>query len=277
LVLGKEVWLIFLTEERSGEEVNESGKQEVIDLCSDDDDTPPPPTVTLRLHFGMSGSLVLNASPTPRERSIELLRINFSSGTNLVVYGDGKFGSVTLADASIAEAKLSSLSHLDICSSSFDPVRSVERIKKEGEVTVAKALLDQDVCPGVGNIIKQEALHRAKVHPKRRVKDISHEDLKVLVRELRDFSMKWYLQSRPESIVYNRTDCGECGGKVRVVKDDDTANRVTFYCEGCCEGGREGKGKKKQKIEEKKPFLTMRGHTCNGPSEKLQRVRKQVR
>ena len=51
--------------------------------------------------------------------------------------------------------------------------------------------LPQNVLPGVGNIIKQESLHRARLHPLRKVSDISEDDIARLVEVIRWFSMEW--------------------------------------------------------------------------------------
>jgi formamidopyrimidine-DNA glycosylase len=47
------------------------------------------------------------------------------------------------------------------------------------------------VLPGVGNIIKQESLHRAGMNPLRKVGDFSEDEIARLVDILRWFSMEW--------------------------------------------------------------------------------------
>ena len=48
--------------------------------------------------------------------------------------------------------------------------------------------MNQSVSPGTGNIIKNEALHRARVAPDRKVGDIPADEVKAVVRELRSYA-----------------------------------------------------------------------------------------
>lgn len=61
----------------------------------------------------------------------------------------------------------------------------VERLRRRNGTTIKAALLDQSVIAGVGNIYADESLWGAKIHPARRVRDITDADLKVLLHELR--------------------------------------------------------------------------------------------
>lgn len=54
---------------------------------------------------------------------------------------------------------------LDICSSKFSFSQAVEAVKREGERMLCDVLLDQAVLPGVGNIIKNEALFDSGLNP----------------------------------------------------------------------------------------------------------------
>lgn len=61
----------------------------------------------------------------------------------------------------------------------------IERIRKRANTTIKAALLDQTVLAGVGNIYADESLWGARVHPARRVRDVSDAKLKALHKELR--------------------------------------------------------------------------------------------
>lgn len=54
---------------------------------------------------------------------------------------------------------------LDICSPKFSFSRAVEAVKRERERMLCDVLLDQAVLPGVGNIIKNEALFDSGLNP----------------------------------------------------------------------------------------------------------------
>lgn len=57
------------------------------------------------------------------------------------------------------------LGDLDICSSKFSFLRAENEIKKQNGRMLCDILLDQAVLPGVGNIIKNEALFDSGLHP----------------------------------------------------------------------------------------------------------------
>lgn len=54
---------------------------------------------------------------------------------------------------------------LDICSPKFSFSQALETVKREGERMLCDVLLDQAVLPGVGNIIKNEALFDSGLNP----------------------------------------------------------------------------------------------------------------
>ena len=100
---------------------------------------------------------------------------------------------------------------------------------------ISDAILDQERFPGVGNIIKIEGLHRAKVHPKRLVSTLTPEELDDVIFNCRNFAMHWLSSGRaPAKAVYNQTICGTCSApSVRMVKLGNDLSRTTFWCEFC--------------------------------------------
>ena len=61
----------------------------------------------------------------------------------------------------------------------------ISRIRRRNGTTIKAALLDQTVIAGVGNIYADESLWGAKLHPARRVRDVSDVQLSELLKELR--------------------------------------------------------------------------------------------
>lgn len=57
------------------------------------------------------------------------------------------------------------LGDLDVCCSKFSFQRAESEIKKQKGRMLCDVLLDQAVLPGVGNIIKNEALYDSGLHP----------------------------------------------------------------------------------------------------------------
>lgn len=54
---------------------------------------------------------------------------------------------------------------LDVCSRSFSFSRSEEAVRSQRSRMLCDVLLDQAIMPGVGNIIKNEALFDSGLHP----------------------------------------------------------------------------------------------------------------
>ena len=299
LCLGKEVWLIFASEaaaatgDDSDDDVvdlcGESDKEDdVIDLTSEKDDGSRPPTPppkcehAVRVHFGMSGSLKVDAK-TPGYGA-RALRCAFDGGRTLEVFNVGEYGGVHAArDVERVREKVFTRTSLDVCSDAFDAAAAAARLARE-TTTVAVAVMNQGVSPGTGNIIKNEALHRARVAPDRKVGDLSDDEVKSVVRELRSYARAWLAGRRPPFLVYDKAACGDCGGSVAVSKGAATAGRVTFHCVACCAQTTSPQKRNafdvlaqpppKRPRTEPAP-VRMRGHSCKKPLEKLRRVKKQ--
>lgn len=64
-----------------------------------------------------------------------------------------------------SEQRVRAMECLDVCSSKFSFSRSVEAVRRQSSRMLCDVLLDQTVMPGVGNIIKNEALFDSGLHP----------------------------------------------------------------------------------------------------------------
>ena len=196
-------------------------------------------STAIRLHFGMAGSVHCGGQQLPaghRKQLTLLLRFE-SAGSNgtdeLRVYDS----SATLGDANAARQSVSGARVRDVCSASFDGDAALAALcNAPAAWMIADVLLDQSVLPGVGNIIKNEALHRAGIDPRQCMRTLSHEALARLVREVRDYSSAWYRSGRhPACQVYDRVLCASCNAAVKFCKLGDVgAPRPTFWCSALC-------------------------------------------
>lgn len=66
---------------------------------------------------------------------------------------------------------------LDVCSPKFSFLGAESEVKKQRDRMLCDVLLDQKVLPGVGNIIKNEALFDSGLHPALKV---SHTDFVII-------------------------------------------------------------------------------------------------
>lgn len=124
-----------------------------------------------------------------------------------------------------------------------------ERIKKKPQARVKKLLMDQSFVSGVGNIYSDEALWRAKVHPKRAVVSLSDAEIKAIFKGLIDSfklaivkggsSANSFVDGRGEkglyltyAKAYHKTGepCERCGTKIVRQKMD---SRSAHFCPRC--------------------------------------------
>ncbi|KAK7137942.1 hypothetical protein R3I94_013550 [Phoxinus phoxinus] len=190
----------------------------------------------LRLHFGMNGSLRINPLEKDLKGKTPVLVIQL---TNDAVCFFDTTAEIRLSDD--CEQKVKSMEALDICSPKFSFSRAVEAVKRESARMLCDVLLDQAVLPGVGNIIKNEALFDSGLNPAVKVKQLTSEQVHHLVKMTRDFTLLFYKCRKNGSPlykhykVYKRPNCGQCSGTVTVCRLGDNG-RMTYYCQRCQTG-----------------------------------------
>jgi formamidopyrimidine-DNA glycosylase len=201
---------------------------------------------TLILHLGMSGRLVFDG---PALGAHEHLTFTFADGTTLRLHDPRRFGMVDLAPtAALAEHAWFRHLGLEPLAPDFDGDRLGAALA--GRTSALKvALMDQRVVVGVGNIYASEALHRAKLSPRRRAGWLRPAQCARLARSVREVleaaieaggsSLRDYVQASGELgnfqrdfRVYDRAGercaCGRAEVR-RIVQ----VGRATFYCPGC--------------------------------------------
>ncbi|XP_061582168.1 endonuclease 8-like 3 [Cololabis saira] len=189
---------------------------------------------TLRVHFGMNGSMRINpAERTVRTGSPPVLEIHLSNDT--VCFSDSTVEIRLTADC---QQRVRALQSLDVCSSKFSFPRSEEAVRSQSNRMLCDVLLDQAVMPGVGNIIKNEALFDSGLHPAVKVQQLTVQQIRHLVKMTRDFTLLFYKCRRSGSPlykhykVYKRPQCGQCSHVITVCRLGD-GGRMTYFCEHC--------------------------------------------
>lgn len=103
------------------------------------------------------------------------------------------------------------------------------------EELICDILLDQNIFAGVGNIIKNEALYRAKTHPLSMVGKIPEEKLKEIISKTREYSLQFYeAKKKGQKIntinkVYKKKKCKLTKEKV-IMKRTGKRNRISYFC-----------------------------------------------
>lgn len=190
----------------------------------------------LRLHFGMNGSLRINPQKTDLNGKPPALVIQLSN--DVVCFFET---TVEIRLTEDCKQKVKAMESLDVCSPKFSFSRAVEAVKRESARMLCDVLLDQSVLPGVGNIIKNEALFDSGLNPAVKVKQLTDEQVHHLVKMTRDFTLLFYKCRKNGSPlykhykVYKRPNCGQCSGTITVCRLGDNG-RMTYFCQRCQTG-----------------------------------------
>jgi endonuclease-8 len=202
---------------RTLREVRTFGKQLLLEFGS----------CRMRVHFLLYGSWLIDATKATTPR----LSLGFAKGREVNFYAC----SVRFLDGPLDELFDFSA---DVMSDTWDPAAARRKLRAAPDRLVADVLLDQDVFAGVGNIIKNEVLHRIRLHPGSRVGALPARKLGELVREARDYSFDFYrwrkaFELKKHYQVHTRATCPRDGHPVTLVKSFGKAQRRAFFCEAC--------------------------------------------
>ena len=188
----------------------------------------------LHLHFGMTGRL-LYYKDAQKEPAHARVVWSLASGYHLALDCQRLLGSVALSedpDKTISDKRLGP-DALDLKPKDF--VRRLE--KKRG--SLKRALMDQSVVAGLGNIYTDEILFHAHLRPDRRLPDLDTPGRERLWRVALDVLHKaiearaevarmpssWLLPHRSED-----ARCPACGGRVSSKK---VSGRRSYFCTSC--------------------------------------------
>jgi len=124
----------------------------------------------------------------------------------------------------------------DVMADEWSSSTAIKKLKEKPNALVCDVLLDQQVFSGVGNIIKNEVLYRARIHPLNKIEDLPTAKLKALVNESRNYSfdfLKWKKENALSKHweVYSQK---ECPLKHKINKKElGKTHRQTYFCEKC--------------------------------------------
>jgi formamidopyrimidine-DNA glycosylase len=213
----------------------------------------------LTVHLGMSGQLLVQPPATPTQRHLHV-RIRFADGGPELRFVDQRtFGNLAV-DALIPASDPTALpgemipqriSHIarDPLDAAFDDRRFLTRLRTR-RTAVKRALLDQTLISGVGNIYADEALWQARLAgerisatiPRSRAKDLLEQIRAVLAGALDAGGTSFdtlYVNVNGQSGYFSRSlavygragqPCLRCG---RPIQRAAFMNRSSFFCPRC--------------------------------------------
>jgi formamidopyrimidine-DNA glycosylase len=143
--------------------------------------------VQLLAHLGMSGQLLALAPELPAGPHLRA-RFRFTDGGMELRFVDQRtFGGLSLDDDLTSDGVPLSLAHIapDPFEPAFDPERFFAALRRR-RTGVKRALLDQTLISGIGNIYADEALWRAKLHYARATERLRRPEVERLLDGVRE-------------------------------------------------------------------------------------------
>ena len=160
---------------------------------------------TMWITLGMSG--FWSTEPLPHSH----FSIRLADGRLFYFVDQRRFGTIKFShDRSELEKKISQLGHDLLNDPGVTLVNFIGRMRKQSTKTIVEVLMNQNICAGVGNYIKCEALYRARISPHRRVESIDPHEMAVLFDWIKKIMEASYLQGGASIRNYQRVS-GEKG------------------------------------------------------------------
>jgi formamidopyrimidine-DNA glycosylase len=180
----------------------------------------------LGLHLGMSGRIEIDAPPAPN--GWDRFAIAFEDGGRLALHDKRRLGRALLEP---------DFSHVGPDAAEVGRAEFRARVGR-GTAPIKARLLDQGVLAGIGNLLADEGLWRARLSPRRAAGELSEEELDRLRRELRAAvrsAIRLGGVHTGDVIGERRAGgvCPRCGGELaRGV----VGGRTTYWCPACQPG-----------------------------------------
>lgn len=176
---------------------------------------------TVRIHLGLFGDILVDERKTVN-RSFYL---QFAQGEI-----NGYVVKATKLKASPEEVYDW---RTDILSDAFDGAYVKSLLKQQEGKHIESVLMDQNIFTGSGNIIRNEALYQAGIHPMSITGKIPSAKVTRLIREVTRFAAKWYQHmetgKRLNFAVYHREYAPD-GSEVSI-KIISASKRKVFFSE----------------------------------------------
>ena len=174
----------------------------------------------LGLHLGMAGRIALDEEPAPR--GWDRFVLHFEDGGRLALRDKRRLGRARL------EPDLAALGP-DAAEITRDEFRA--RVGR-GSAPLKARLMDQSVVSGVGNLLADEILWRARLDPRRPAGGLSVDELDSLRREVRAATRSAIRRGGAHTgdVIASRRRgalCPRCGAEMQRAT---VGGRTTFWC-----------------------------------------------
>lgn len=185
------------------------------------------PGFAMRVHFMLFGSYRIDE----RREAAPRMSLGFARGRELNFYACSlKYIEGDLDDVYDWSG--------DVMADAWDPRAARRKLKAQPQTLACDALLDQNVFAGAGNIIKNEVLHRIRVHPESSIGALPPRKLGALVAQAREYSFDFYAWKKAYLLrkhyqVHTKTHCPRDGTRLSYRAKLGRAQRRAFFCGKC--------------------------------------------
>ena len=212
----------------------------------------------LVIHLGMSGQLLVEVASAPAETHLHATFDFADGGPQLRFVDQRTFGGMALADlvpdvalAPRAGGIPATITHIapDPLEPAFDQAGVTAGLSSR-HTGVKRALLDQSLISGIGNIYADETLWRARVHGERAGAEMSKKALRRLIEHAQDVMLEalkaggtsfdsLYVNVNGASGFFDRSlsaygregePCSRCG---TLIRREAFMNRSSYSCPRC--------------------------------------------
>lgn len=210
----------------------------------------------IRTHTMMYGKIIVVNQQTPSPKLKPFLVLELDDGTVLQWY----LAQIKILDPNCSDdlvksnyaecSSMESISHsmqmavYDISNDAFNMDTLVAHIKnnywKLEDDNMVDFLLNQEFFPGVGNILQQEALYRCRILPTKKVREITFDQIILLVNELSNVIKLLYQsyvnkkENKPHTPIFQIYHKAYCPLEHKTItKYLGKRNRRTTWCPIC--------------------------------------------
>ena len=208
----------------------------------------------LLVHLRMTGSFRHRRNGMGEDDPHRRAVVRLDDGSDVAYRDVRRFGTWLLVEPDELEPYLADRLGEEPLLTGFTPARLARRLAGR-RAPVKAALLDQRTLAGLGNIYVDEALWRARIHPKRPARDLDANDVRRLHGAIRSV-LKTAIERRGSTLrdystprgrrgsmqrefkVYGRENqpCDRCGTPIEKTR---AGGRGTWYCPHCQPRGAE--------------------------------------
>lgn len=174
----------------------------------------------LGLHLGMAGHIVVDEVRSPR--GWDRFSLRFEDGGSLALRDRRRLGRVVLDP---------DLSRLGPDAAKVTRQEFRERVGR-GRVALKARLMDQSAIAGVGNLLADETLWRARLSPLREAGSLTEAELDELRRALRTATRRATVRGgvHTGALIPHRQSGGRCPRCGAPLERDTVGGRTTWWC-----------------------------------------------